>query len=103
MDEGELAGIVSLQDARRVGPAARETRTVLEIMTPARDLESVSPDDGAFEALQKLARRDVDQLPVLENGELRGVIRRDTILKWVSLHAKSDGPEASFRIGEQRG
>ena len=37
MDGDELQGLVALDDARRVDPAVRRTRTVLEVMTPARD------------------------------------------------------------------
>lgn len=36
-------------------------------------------------------RRGVNQLPVLERGQLVGLLRREDILKWLALH---DAPES---------
>jgi Zn-dependent protease len=91
VDGDELSGLVCLEDARRVALPARSRRTVFEIMTPARELETVSPHDGALDALRKLSRRQVDQLPVVESGELRGLIRREDIVKWISLQTEAPG------------
>jgi CBS domain-containing protein len=33
-----------------------------------------------------LAQRDVNQLPVLDGERLVGLLRREDILKWLSLH-----------------
>jgi CBS domain-containing protein len=57
-----------------------------EIMTPAAELACVSPRQDAAEALALLARRDVNQLPVLDGDKLVGLLRREDLLKWLSLH-----------------
>jgi CBS domain-containing protein len=38
-------------------------------------------------ALELIASRGVSQLPVVQNGELLGLIGQEDILKWLSLHA----------------
>jgi CBS domain-containing protein len=41
-------------------------------MTPAHSLIGVQPDESVAEALRKLAENDVDQLPVLKDGQPPG-------------------------------
>jgi CBS domain-containing protein len=56
-------------------------------MTPRRELVTLSPEQDAAAALDLFGKRDVNQLPVLKDGQLLGLIRREDILKWLSLHA----------------
>lgn len=46
----------------------------------------MAPDADAGEALAELARRNVNQLPVVESGKLVGLLRREDVLKWLALH-----------------
>jgi Zn-dependent protease/CBS domain-containing protein len=88
--EGEkLAGLVSIEDVRKVPRDAWTQTPVRTIMTPAGNLAVVAPNTDASAALRKLTRRDVRQLPVVENGRLLGILRRQDIIRWLRLH--SDG------------
>jgi Zn-dependent protease len=89
--EGDrLAGLVCLHDVREVSRDAWETTTVREIMTPADQLVTVTPDEDATEALHKLQKRDVRQLPVTQNGSLAGLLRRQDIIKYLRLEEDMD-------------
>jgi CBS domain-containing protein len=57
-------------------------------MTPAAELESVSPEGEAEEALRKIRERDVRQLPVMRDGELVGLIRRRDFVRWMQLSGR---------------
>lgn len=85
-----LAGLVSLEDVRKVPREKWAETTIDRIMTPADQLVVVSPDEGASEALHELTRRDVQQLPVVENGKLLGMLRLRDIMRWLRL--QSDAP-----------
>jgi Zn-dependent protease/predicted transcriptional regulator len=89
LDNGRLLGIVTLDDVRKVSHDAWDTVTVREIMTPADQLTVVTADEDAAEALNKLTQRDVGQMPVLRNGQLVGLLRRQDLVKWLQLHAES--------------
>ena len=72
---GRLVGMISERDyARKVilkGRSSRDTR-VSEIMsTPAT---TVTPDDRAIDCLRLMTERRIRHLPVLDNGELAGVL-----------------------------
>lgn len=85
--EGILVGMVSFDDLRRVPRNAWETATVREVMTPASQLTGLRPDAGAEEALKELSTRETEQIPVVEDGHLLGLVRRKDLLRWLSLHA----------------
>ena len=86
VDGERLLGMICLHDIRRLERSAWPTTTARGLMTPAADLVSVRPTDDALEVMETLARRNVNQLPVLESGRLRGLVRREDILKWMSLY-----------------
>lgn len=90
VDNGRLAGLVTLEDVRDVSRDAWDRTTVGEIMTPVEDLVTTTPEEEASEALNKLARRDVRQLPVIADGRLVGLLRRSDIIRWLQLHSESE-------------
>jgi Zn-dependent protease/CBS domain-containing protein len=91
MDNGSLAGIVCIEDVRRVSREQWDLVTVGQMMTPANRLVTVSPTDEASKALTKLAQQDVNQMPVLQNGLLRGMLRRRDIMRWLQLQSSMTG------------
>lgn len=88
VDHGHLAGLVTLSDMREVDRDHWESTTVQEVMTPAEKLVSIQVDDEAAEAFNKLMRQDFRQLPVTEGEQLKGVLRRRDIIKWLQLHSE---------------
>lgn len=85
MRDGELLGLVALDDVRAVTPERWPHLSVEAIMTPAAALETMAPNEPAFEALMRLGSREVNQIPIVEGRALRGMVRREDIVKWLSL------------------
>jgi Zn-dependent protease/CBS domain-containing protein len=83
-----LVGLVCLEDARKLPREAWNSTTVEQIMTRAEQLDVVSPREDANEAFEKLTRRDVRQVPVIQDGHLVGLLRRRDIVKWLQLHSE---------------
>jgi Zn-dependent protease len=84
--DGRFLGLVSLSDLQKSERRAWGRMSAAEIMTPLERLACIPPDFDAGEALAELARREVNQLPVLEHGRLVGLLRREDVLKWLALH-----------------
>ena len=86
--EGDrLAGLVCLEDVRKVPRAEWDATRVDQIMTPASQLAIVAPREDATSALQQLSSRDVNQMPVVQEGRLVGMLRRSDIIRWLQLHS----------------
>jgi Zn-dependent protease/CBS domain-containing protein len=83
--DGRLVGLVCLDDLKRA-PYERWAETpVAEVMTPLESLVHVGPKSDASDAAEELARRDVDQVPVVEGDRLLGLVRRADILRFLQL------------------
>ncbi len=87
-ERDKLVGMVCLEDIRKIPRQTWPTTLVRDIMTPAERLSTIGMEADAAEALQCLSRDAVNQLPVVDNGELKGLILREDILKWLSLYGK---------------
>lgn len=87
MKDGKLAGIVCLDDVRRVSADERSTRIVSDIMTPKSELITIGPDDPANDALNEISKRSIRQLVVLQDGELFGLVRRRDIVRYLQLQS----------------
>lgn len=82
---GELRGLVSLEDVRRLSRDQWAETRVADIMTPLDRLHAVGPADSASRALKLLAEQGFNQLPVVDRGRIRGLVTREDILKWLAL------------------
>ena len=85
INEGRLRGLVCLADVRSIDRERRAGMRVGEVMIPLERLQTLSPTDQASEALDRLTQYSVNQLPVVEEGRLLGMVTREDVLKWLSL------------------
>jgi CBS domain-containing protein len=57
-------------------------------MRPLQGLRTVSPATPLTEALKIMSREDVNQLPVLSDGHLAGVLTRSHVLRLIQTRAE---------------
>jgi Zn-dependent protease len=97
MSGDELAGLVTLDDVRRLERARWRDARLAEIMTPRGQLVTVNAQDDALEAIAALGRGQHSQGPVLDRGRLVGLLRLQDIPRWLALHDSGDeAPRHSF-------
>ncbi len=73
--------------------------SIATVMIPVDSLIAASPDDDLAGAFTKLAERDVEQLLVVPNGVLAGMLERRDLLRWIELQlAPARGPRACTHI-----
>lgn len=83
--DGELVGLVTLEDVRAIPRQQWDTTYVRDMMTPNNKLSTLPSTAEADEALHQLGQLDVRQVPVVDNGRLVGLVRRRDIMKWLQL------------------
>ncbi len=86
-ENGQLAGLLTARDVRKVPEAAWNDTPVTQAMTAASALAVTTPSESATEAMRKLAQADVEQLPVVREatGELVGALERRDVARWLEL------------------
>lgn len=83
--EGQLLGIVFLQDLARLETDQRARVRARDVMTPVTEIKALAPQDDALDALKLLGERNVGQAPVIDGGRIAGLIRREDILRWLTF------------------
>jgi Zn-dependent protease len=91
MDKGEIAGLVTPHEVKEIDRAKWPFKTLHDIMRPREDLRSVTPDTLLTSALESMSRYDLNQLPVVSNSHLEGVLSRAEILSYLQTHAELGG------------
>jgi CBS domain-containing protein/anti-sigma regulatory factor (Ser/Thr protein kinase) len=80
--EGELCGIISLEDLIRAMQTNDLAAPVCDYMTPVEKLIVIKDYEAAVEAVETLTRRKVGRLPVLNSdGQLVGMITKGDITR----------------------
>lgn len=82
--DGKLLGIVSISDAKHLPQAAWATTPVGRIMTPT-PLKTLGPAAELSSALGLLVEGELNQLPVVEDGRLVGILSRSDVLRFLRL------------------
>ena len=80
-----LAGLITLSDIRHV-PREEWGQTLVGFaMIPRDRLHIVSPQQSLNDVLPLMAGRDVNQLPVVQDERLVGVLSRDAIVRFLEI------------------
>jgi Zn-dependent protease/CBS domain-containing protein len=87
-DDGHLGGLLTLHEVKAVPRERWSEVTVGEVLTPAEKLAVVAPADDLAGALQKMDDANVAQLPVVDDGQLVGMVGREQILHYLRIRAE---------------
>jgi CBS domain-containing protein len=62
--------------------------TIGDVMRPLNQVQAVAPNTPVSEALEVMAREDLNQLAVIREGKLAGVISRANVLQLLRTRAE---------------
>ena len=91
VQEQRLIGLITPNEARQIDREQWPQTSVQSAMRPISDLRVVSPDTPAVQALEIMSRDDINQLPVVSNGELKGILSRSSLLAFLRNRAELVG------------
>jgi len=81
--DGEVVGLVTLEDARAVREFERDAYTVGDVMTT--DIYSVAPGEDVMAALETLQSNDIGRLLVIDDEAFAGLLTRSDIMTALSI------------------
>jgi CBS domain-containing protein len=80
-----LTGLITLRDIART-PREQWGQTPVGLaMVPVEKLHVVSPQQSMQEVLPLMNSRDVNQLPVVQDGHLVGILNRESIVRSLEI------------------
>lgn len=84
VDGERLAGMVVIGDVKKV-PQEKWPDTIVEQIMTSSPIYSVKPEDDLNEALQLIVEHDLNQVLVLSQGKLVGLLSRADIINYLQL------------------
>ena len=89
-DGEEPEGLITPHEIKGISREMWPMTLVGDIMKPIDQVHTIARSAPVMEALDKMGREDVNQLPVMEGGKLAGIISRDRIVKYLYTRKELD-------------
>jgi Zn-dependent protease/predicted transcriptional regulator len=87
-EQGRVAGLITAREIKAIPRNRWPYTTIDEVMRPLDQLHTIRPEASAAEVLETMARDDLNQLPVIRDGHLEGMISRTHILQVLQTRAE---------------
>jgi Zn-dependent protease/predicted transcriptional regulator len=87
-EQGRLAGLITAHEIKAIPRNRWPYTTIDEVMRPLDQLHTIRPEASAAEVLETMARDDLNQLPVIRDGHLEGMISHTHILQVLQTRAE---------------
>ncbi len=84
-DEGRFVGLLTLADVMRVPQEQWLSVRAHAVMIPTGQLATSKPGESALAALERMQEGDYNQLPVIADGQMIGLLTRNDILRFLQL------------------
>lgn len=80
VENGELVGCVTIEDVKKVAKGKWKNTKAEKIMTVREKLILSSPEETVLDAMTKMSNHDIGRLPVIDEGELVGIVSRSDVM-----------------------
>ena len=87
-ESGRIVGLVTPHEVREVERQRWPYKTVDEVMRPFDQLRTITLDAPVQQALEIMGSEDLNQLPVVEDSEVRGLLTRGHIVQLLQTRAE---------------
>jgi Zn-dependent protease/predicted transcriptional regulator len=86
--DSEIVGLMTLHNVKAVPRDQWGIETVKEAMTPFDKLKWVRPDEELSSVLRILTQDDINQVPVIQDKKIVGMISRENLLNFVNVRSR---------------
>lgn len=95
----KLEGLVTMTDIKKKPREQWSSVLVSEVMTKAGELKTVSPEDGLNTVIQLMESGDLNQLPVISDQKLVGLLSRSDLIRYIKFQQEIDAGDKIKRKG----
>jgi Zn-dependent protease/CBS domain-containing protein len=78
---GNPVGLVTLHAAQEIPPDGWPNTSIQAVMRPVDKIKWASPREPVLSILERMQAEDINQMPVVDDGRVVGMIARDSILR----------------------
>lgn len=78
-------GFITLHNIKTIPRQSWATTPAREAMTPLAEVKTVSPNEDLNSVLQILVENDINQVPVVYENKIVGIVARDNIINFINV------------------
>jgi Zn-dependent protease/CBS domain-containing protein len=101
-NEGQVLGLITLHNIKEVPRSKWAETKAAENMIPAAQMHQVRPETELWNALEQMDKDGVNQLPVMVNGTLLGILTRESIISFLGTLQEIKKSESSEIANDAR-
>lgn len=79
----ETVGLVTIRNVKMIPQARWDSISVEQVMTPMRYVKTTTPTQPAISLLEQMTDLDINQVPVIENHDIIGMVSRDDLQRFL--------------------
>jgi Zn-dependent protease len=83
-DQGQMAGLLTLPDLQKVSKQDYPVTKVDQVMVPIARVKQIGPNTELWQAIAEMDSDGVNQLPVMEDGKVLGMLTREDVISYLS-------------------
>lgn len=81
-------GLITLHDVKELTKEQWTTKKVSDVMIPLNKLKTVTPETELTEVMKMILQDNINQVPVITDGIVVGMIARDNLLNFINLRGE---------------
>ena len=85
-DEGQIVGLIVVEDVQAVPQGLWSWRAVRDVMRPASPELFIPPEWSIMQAMERMVHTGWDRLVVREQGQTVGLLTRSAVAQFLQLH-----------------
>jgi Zn-dependent protease/CBS domain-containing protein len=85
LDNGQVVGLISLGDVKKVAPEEYDRLAVRDVMIPLSERLTIGPDEDASVALQRMAEEELGRLIVMQRGRMLGLVTKTGLSRFLQM------------------
>ncbi|HEV2389021.1 MAG TPA: site-2 protease family protein [Candidatus Acidoferrales bacterium] len=90
LGNGQLAGMITLHNVRLVPRGEWATTSVQAAMLPRERVEWAQANEPALGILERMQASDINQMPVLDDGRVVGMVSREAMLRVIQTRLQAE-------------
>ncbi len=92
VENGRLVGMLTLGSVRDLPREQWAATPIRQVMVPFEKLHTVQPTQPLTDVLTMMINEDVNQVPVITNGQVVGMLSREAIVRYVEMRRSLGAP-----------
>jgi Zn-dependent protease/predicted transcriptional regulator len=82
-EAGKVVGLLTLHHLQNIPKDQWSTTTAAQAMIPVSQMKQISPDSELWDAIEEMDRDGVNQLPVMIDGQIQGMLTREDVIDYL--------------------